>query len=119
MANDTLEKLLAKRDEMNAKIRRVLGRDRTRKRRQDTRRKIIAGALVLAEEDPAIKAWLTRTLDKLLTRDDDRVLFDLAPLPAKPTQPQAPAPQPPTPSSRGTTPPPAPKPPSFGKRPGA
>jgi hypothetical protein len=116
MANDTLEKLLAKRDEMNAKIRRVLGRDRTRKRRQDTRRKIIAGALVLAEEDPAIKAWLTRTLDKLLTREDDRALFDLAPLPASP---QPPTPEAATPPAQAAVPPPAPKSPPFGKRPSA
>jgi hypothetical protein len=88
MTMGKLEKLLAKREEMNAKIRQELGRDRTRKRRQDTRRKIIAGALVLAEQDPAIKAWLSKTLAKVLIRNDERELFGLAPLPAEPTAPQ-------------------------------
>ena len=88
MTTDKLEKLLAKREEMNAKIRRELGRDRTRKRRQDTRRKIIAGALVLTEKDPTIKAWLSRTLAKMLTREDERALFGLAPLAPGPSAPQ-------------------------------
>ena len=52
------------------------------------RRKIIAGALVLSEEDPAIKAWLSRTVAKVLTRDDERALFGLAPLPAEPSASQ-------------------------------
>jgi hypothetical protein len=88
VAKERLEKLLAKREEVNAKIRRELGRDRSLKRRQETRRKIIAGALVLAEKDPAIKAWLARTVAKLLTREDERALFGLAPLPA-PAEPSA------------------------------
>ncbi len=88
MAKDKLEKLLAKREEMNAKIRREMGRDRSLKRRQDTRRKIIAGALVLAEKNPAIKAWLSRTVAEVLIRDDERALFGLAPLPADPSAPQ-------------------------------
>jgi hypothetical protein len=90
VANERIEKLLAKREEVNAKIRRELGRDRSLKRRQDTRRKILAGALVLAEKDPAITAWLARTVAKLLTREDERALFGLAPLPAQPSAPQKP-----------------------------
>jgi hypothetical protein len=81
VTDEKLEKLIAKRDQVNAKIRQEQGRDRTRKRRQDTRRKIIAGALVLAEESTTIKSWLHRTLDKVLKRDDERALFGLAPLP--------------------------------------
>ena len=111
MSKGKLEKLLAKREEMNAKIRQELGRDRTRKRRQDTRRKIIAGALVLIEQDPAIQAWLSRTVTKVLTRDDDRALFDLPPLPA-----EAPA-QIPTTTGTPAPPPGAGNPPTFGKRP--
>jgi hypothetical protein len=42
VVSDKLEKLRAKREEMNAKIRKELGRNRAHKRRQDTRRKIIA-----------------------------------------------------------------------------
>jgi hypothetical protein len=65
-----------------------MGRDRARQRRLDTRRKILAGALVLTEEDPAIKAWLHRTVEKVLTRNDERALFGLPLLPAEPSAPQ-------------------------------
>jgi hypothetical protein len=108
VGKDKLEKLFAKREEMNAKIRQEQSRDRARKRRQDTRRKILAGALVLAEKDPAIQSWLSRTLASVLTREDERALFGLAPLPAEPSSPQ-------------TSPPPPPggNPVSFGKRPAA
>jgi len=48
-------------------------------RQQDTRRKILVGAMVLAkvecEEWP--KEKLLAMLDSSLTRDDDRALFDL------------------------------------------
>ena len=77
MAQDRLDKLIAKREAMNAKIRLEQGRERSRRRRHDTRRKIIAGALVLAEEDPAIKGWLYGTLGQVLTRKDERDLFGL------------------------------------------
>jgi hypothetical protein len=43
---------------------------------------------VLSEEDPAIKAWLSKTIPKVLTRDDERALFGLAPLPPEPSAPQ-------------------------------
>jgi hypothetical protein len=68
VVSDKLEKLRAKREEMNAKIRKELGRNRAHKRRQDTRRKIIAGALVLTEEDPTIRAWPKRTVDMAARR---------------------------------------------------
>ena len=101
MPKDKLEKLLAKREETNAKIRQELGRDRTRKRRQETRKKIIAGALVLAEEDPAIRLWLSRTINRAVKRPDERALFGLAPLPAEPSAPQrAEKPEPPEERSR-------------------
>jgi hypothetical protein len=97
VVSDKLEKLRAKREEMSARIRQELGRDRARKRREDTRRKIIAGALALTEEDPAIKAWLRRTLNKVLVRDDERALFGLPLLPGEPTAPL----QPDAPSTSG------------------
>jgi len=85
---------------MTARIRQELGRDRARKRREDTRRKIIAGALVLAEQDPTIKEWLNRTVAKVLTRNDERALFGLPLLPTEPAPPQQPG-----------------KPGTFGKKP--
>ena len=64
-----------------------------RKRKEDTRKKILAGALVLAEQDLTIRAWLTRTLNRALKRSDERALFGLPPLPEEPGVPlQADAP---------------------------
>ncbi len=83
MPQEKIERLIAKREAMNARIRQEQGRERSRQRRQDTRRKIIAGAIVLGEEDPAIKAWLYRTLGKVLVRKDERDLFALPPLPGE------------------------------------
>jgi hypothetical protein len=48
------------------------------KRKDDTRRKIIAGALVLerAETDAAFAAELTALLNHYVTKPQDRALFD-------------------------------------------
>ena len=46
-------------------------------RAKDTRRKILAGAVVLAKMD---RGQLVQMLDTVLTRTDDRALFDLPPL---------------------------------------
>ena len=49
---------------------------------RDTRRKILAGALILdiISKDEAAKNKFMPQLDKYLTRTDDRALFDLKPL---------------------------------------
>jgi large subunit ribosomal protein L7/L12 len=49
---------------------------------RDTRRKILAGALILdiISKDEAAKNKFMPQLDKYLTRADDRALFDLKPL---------------------------------------
>ena len=48
-------------------------------RSQDTRRKVLAGAMVLEmmERDEATRQLFMERLDKYLTRADDRALFDL------------------------------------------
>ena len=62
------------------------------RRSNDTRRKILAGALILdmMERDEAARHRFLERLDKYLKRADDRALFDLNPLPAEdqPTQPK-------------------------------
>jgi large subunit ribosomal protein L7/L12 len=52
-------------------------------RAADTRRKILIGSMLLAdfENNAETKARLLARLDKYLTRDDDRALFDLSPSP--------------------------------------
>jgi large subunit ribosomal protein L7/L12 len=49
-------------------------------RSEDTRRKILAGALVLdmMERDEQTRIKFTDRLDKFLTRPDDRALFELS-----------------------------------------
>lgn len=55
------------------------------KRSDDTRRKILAGALVLdmMERDEATRNRFLERLDKYLKRVDDRALFNLNPLPTE------------------------------------
>lgn len=52
------------------------------KRSDDTRRKILAGALVLEmmQRDESTRAKFLERLDKYLKRADERKLFDLPPL---------------------------------------
>ena len=66
---------------INRRIRRAESRLRTRRRREDTRRKILAGAWVLSEaaRSEAAAAKLRRGLDAFLDKDRDRPLFELGP----------------------------------------
>ena len=65
-------------------------------RKADTRRKILVGAIVLARvdqgriEEAVLRGWM----DEALTRADDRELFGLAVLPARPTQAHSPGDRP-------------------------
>lgn len=60
------------------------------KRTEDTRRKILAGALVLEmmEGDDATKQRFLDRLGKYLTRTDDRALFNILPLTPAPAKPE-------------------------------
>lgn len=71
-----IKQLKAKRDLVEArKLQTMLKGQRS----DDTRRKILAGALVLdmMERDEQTKAKFIERLDKFLTRPDDRALFSL------------------------------------------
>jgi hypothetical protein len=83
MTNEKLEKKIKQRDILNAQIRQLQARENKKKRKEDTRRKILAGAAVLdeAETNVAYKNALYELLARFLTRDDDRALFALPPLP--------------------------------------
>ena len=65
-----------------------------KKRAEDTRRKILAGAAILSaiESNEAEKAKFMALVEATLTRDDDRALFGLPPLAS--SAPPAPAPEP-------------------------
>lgn len=58
-------------------------------RQQDTRKKVLVGAVILAkvERSEWPKDKLLAMLDTTLTRADDRALFDLQPRAAEPPQP--------------------------------
>lgn len=62
---------------------RLKAAEKKRTRQQDTRRKILAGSMVLdmMERDEQTRSRIIDRLDKHLTRDDDRALFDLPLLP--------------------------------------
>ena len=73
-----LKQLKSKQQRIDARARALANR---RARQDDTRRKILIGATVLARIDAhqmdhaELEAWL----DAHLTREDDRALFDLPP----------------------------------------
>lgn len=76
---ERLKQAKAKQQKINARKRSV---EQKRKRQDDTRRKILVGAIILAKvergEWPELK--LRELLDKALTRTDERALFDLQPI---------------------------------------
>ena len=77
------DKLAKKKAKLDAATRRLRARAAATERKWDTRRKILAGAWVLAraDQDPEAARRLTQGLDGFLERDRDRALFDLAPWP--------------------------------------
>jgi hypothetical protein len=84
-AASKLQKLREKRDHIEAQIRAVSARERTQSRKDDTRKKIIAGALALhhaaKNPDDAFTKKLMRLLDEYVVKPHERALFNLPPLP--------------------------------------
>ena len=81
-----LNRLIEQRNAINARIRDAESKLRDNERRLDTRRKVLAGATVLAwaKRDSDFCARLMMELKTFLVRDDDRALFNLPPLPKLP-----------------------------------
>ena len=79
MPDEKLKQLLARREAVNARIRRELNKKKDTDRRNDTRRKVLAGAAVLewAARDQDFSARLMNELDSFLSRPADRALFAL------------------------------------------
>lgn len=82
MANNKLKRLIEKRDAVNARIKLEQNKLRGSERKDDTRRKVLAGAAVLewAKKDSAFSARLDAELKAFLVRDADRALFNLSPI---------------------------------------
>lgn len=83
---DKLKQLKALKQKQEARIRAAQSK---KDRADDTRRKVLAGALLLEimNESAENKNRFTERLDKFLTRPVDRALFGLPDFPTKPGEP--------------------------------
>ena len=74
-----LAELETKEQQLQARIQKKRSDGRTQKRKQDSRRKIIAGALALEhmEHDGHFREVLGKLIDTTVTRPEDRKLFGL------------------------------------------
>jgi len=85
MTQSRIKKLEAKRAQIDAQLQDAKARERVQKRKDDTRCKIIAGALALEHAERNSDSEFTRTMMRLINEgvksDKDRALFDLEPLP--------------------------------------
>ena len=85
MAQTKIEKLREKAAQIDAQIKDIEARQRSQTRKNDTRRKIIAGALALhhldKNPDDTFSRKLLRLLDEYVTKTYERKLFDLPALP--------------------------------------
>ena len=77
--NEKLAKLEEQRARINAEIQRVRAREQQQVRKDETRRKVLIGAMLLgkARSDSELKARLVQDLDAYLERPHDRALFGL------------------------------------------
>ena len=78
---EKIAELTQQRRQLDAQIEKHRARVRVQERKDDTRRKIIAGALALehASIDPAFREELHKLIRQHVTRDGDRALFNLTP----------------------------------------
>ena len=77
--NKRLEQLLKKQEELKAQIQKIKATEATQKRKEETRQKILLGALVMEmmEKGELDSSVMMKRLDGFLTRTGDRTLFNL------------------------------------------
>ena len=75
-----LDDLLKKREQLNAQIQKERNKHSQQKRKEDTRRKILLGALMmeLMKKGELDEKKIRKRLDSFLTKKMDRKLFDLS-----------------------------------------
>lgn len=80
MADDKVVYIEQQIAQMTARRQLLAARQAKRSRAEDTRRKILAGAVVLdeARQSPEFRNWLRSKLSQKLTRPNDRALFDMS-----------------------------------------
>jgi large subunit ribosomal protein L7/L12 len=78
--NTRLEQLLRKKEELNAQIQKIRAAEANEKRKEDARRKILLGALMMEmmERGELDRDVVMKRLDRFLVRSGDRRLFGLA-----------------------------------------
>ncbi|PHR70605.1 conjugal transfer protein TraD [Henriciella sp.] len=78
-AHSKKEKLLAQRQKLDAEIKAIEAKERSQKRKDDTRRKIILGGLVMkaATSEPNILTWLKTLASGESVSGKDRDLLNL------------------------------------------
>ena len=93
MSTTKIEKLKEKKAQIEAQIKKAQARERVQQRKDDARRKIIAGALALnhmeANPEDAFSQKLWRLLDEYVVKEKERSFFDLPPLPPEDNSSQA------------------------------
>ncbi len=83
--NQKLDELLKRREQLNAQIQKIRTKEANQKRKEDTRRKVLLGALMMEmmEKGEIDSQKIRKKLSSFVTRDIDRKLFDLPNLPQK------------------------------------
>ena len=79
----TLDNLKRKQEKLRERIKTLEAKQASRARKDDTRRKVLLGSLVMdwMQKDHELKARVDKALPIWLKRDVDRTLFGLPPLP--------------------------------------
>ncbi|HXH54581.1 MAG TPA: mobilization protein [Gammaproteobacteria bacterium] len=78
MNNPTLEKLVNRKERLEARVKLIKYRTMNQERKNDLRRKILAGAYILhkCEADNTLAVFI-QELNKFLSKDVDKALFKL------------------------------------------
>ena len=86
---DRIETLREKKAAIEAQIARLNAAAAKEKRRLDTHKKILVGAVILAEAEhnPRVAEWLKDQLWRGLKQPRDRAIFDMPPLPPREVTP--------------------------------
>jgi len=82
---DRLQKLEAKKQQIDAQIDKLKALNSEERRKKETRQKILLGAWILnqIETGEMVKEEVMAKMDKYLTKNIDRKVFDLPPLEKK------------------------------------
>ena len=89
-----LDALRKRQEQLAAQIKDAEKREREQQRKRDTRRKIIVGALTLhhmeKNQDSDFARKVAALIEEYVTKDNERALFDLEPLPKNDDRTQRP-----------------------------